>query len=158
MKTLKEGIQRVQDRLQELGYANQILELEESTRTAQEAAEAMDCEVAQIAKSIIFRLKDANKPLLVVASGANRVNEKQIAKQIGDTLEKADANFVRERTGFVIGGVAPLGHSEPILTLLDEDLFQYDKLWAAAGHPKALFSLTPDELKKMTNGTIVSIK
>ncbi|WP_044639916.1 YbaK/EbsC family protein [Risungbinella massiliensis] len=158
MGRLKESAQRVQEKLQELGYSNQILELEESTRTAQEAADAMGCEVAQIAKSIIFRLKHANKPLLVVASGANRVNEKQIANQIGDKLEKADANFVRERTGFVIGGVAPLGHTEPILTLIDEDLFQYDELWAAAGHPKALFSLTPEELKKMTSGAVVSIK
>jgi len=135
-----------------------VLELPDSTRTAQEAADAIGCEVAQIAKSIIFRRKSANAPLLVVASGVNRVNEKKIAAEIGDKLEKADADFVRERTGFVIGGVAPVGHAEPIMTVIDEDLLQFETLWAAAGHPKAVFRLTPDQLVEMTGGRIAAVK
>ncbi|WCN38402.1 YbaK/EbsC family protein [Aneurinibacillus uraniidurans] len=158
MGSLKESAQKVQNKLIELGYTNTVVELPDSTRTAQEAAEAIGCEVAQIAKSIIFRLKGSDKPLLVVASGINRINEKQLAKQLDDKLGKADADFVRERTGFVIGGVAPVGYSESIMTLIDEDLFQYNVLWAAAGHPKAVFQLTPEELVQMTKGQVVSVK
>ncbi|ERI11388.1 YbaK/EbsC family protein [Aneurinibacillus aneurinilyticus] len=158
MKGLKESAQRVQEKLLELGYSNKVLELPDSTRTAQEAADAIGCEVAQIAKSIIFRLKNSNKPLLIVASGVNRINEKQIAKQLNEKLGKADADFVREYTGFVIGGVPPLGHKENVMTFIDEDLFQYNTIWAAAGHPKAVFQLTPDELVQMTKGQVVSVK
>ena len=155
---LKESAQRVQDKLSDLGYPNRVVELPDSTRTAQEAADAIGCEVGQIAKSIVFRLKTSNKPLLVVASGVNRVDEKLISTRMDDKLVKADADFVREHTGFVIGGVAPIGHPEPILTLIDEDLFHYRKLWAAAGHPKAVFELTPDELAAMTRGQVTSVK
>ncbi|MEZ2660930.1 YbaK/EbsC family protein [Aneurinibacillus aneurinilyticus] len=158
MKGLKESAQRVQEKLLELGYSNKVLELPDSTRTAQEAADAIGCEVAQIAKSIIFRLKNSNKPLLIVASGVNRINEKQIAKQLNEKLGKADADFVREYTGFVIGGVPPLGHKENVMTFIDEALFQYNTIWAAAGHPKAVFQLTPDELVQMTKGQVVSVK
>ncbi|MDO3678865.1 YbaK/EbsC family protein [Paenibacillus ehimensis] len=155
---LKESAQRVQDKLSDLGYPNRVVELPDSTRTAQEAADAIGCEVGQIAKSIVFRLKTSNKPLLVVASGVNRVDEKLISTRMDDKLVKADADFVREHTGFVIGGVAPIGHPEPILTLIDEDLFHCRKLWAAAGHPKAVFELTPDELAAMTRGQVTSVK
>jgi len=155
---LKESAQRVQNTLLKLGHSGKVVELPDSARTAQEAADAIGCEVAQIAKSIIFRLKASDQPLLVVASGINRVNEKHVAEVVQDKLGKADADFVRERTGFVIGGVAPLGHAEPIRTLIDEDLFQYDTLWAAAGHPKAVFKLTPQELAEMTQGQVISIK
>ncbi|MDF2726129.1 MAG: rane protein [Paenibacillus sp.] len=158
MNQLKESAQRVQNKLSELGHANQVLELADSTRTAQEAADAIGCDVAQIAKSIIFRLAGSDKPLLVVASGGNRVNEKQIAKRIGEKLVKADADYVLEHTGFVIGGVAPIGHSEPVMTLIDEDLFAFQTLWAAAGHPKAVFELTPDELVQMTGGQVMAVK
>ncbi|GED17619.1 YbaK/EbsC family protein [Aneurinibacillus migulanus] len=158
MNNLKESAQRVQEKLLELGHTNKVIELSDSTRTAQEAADAIGCEVAQIAKSIIFRLKSSNKPLLIIASGINRINEKQIAKQLNEKLGKADADFVREYTGFVIGGVPPVGHKENVITLIDEDLFQYNTIWAAAGHPKAVFQLTPDELVKMTKGKVVSVK
>ncbi|MFT9848760.1 YbaK/EbsC family protein [Aneurinibacillus sp. REN35] len=158
MEKLKGSAQKVQTQLAELGYTNQVVELPESTRTAQEAAEAIGCDVAQIAKSIIFRMKDSDKPLLVVASGVNRINEKQLAKQLNEKLGKADADFVRNRTGFVIGGVAPLGHTESIVTLIDEDLFNYDVIWAAAGHPKAVFQLTPEELAQMTKGQVATVK
>jgi Cys-tRNA(Pro) deacylase len=158
MDNLKESAQRMQNKLLELGYTNRVIELPDSARTAQEAADAIGCEVAQIAKSIIFRLKSSDKPLLIVASGINRINEKQMAKQLNEKLGKADADFVREHTGFVIGGVPPLGHKETIMTFIDEDLFEYDTVWAAAGHPKAVFQLTPDELTEMTKGQVVSIK
>ncbi|MFD2130245.1 YbaK/EbsC family protein [Pseudogracilibacillus auburnensis] len=157
MTKLKESAQQFQHKLIELGYSNKVIELPNSTRTAKEAAEAIGCEVNHIAKSIIFRLKRVDKPLLVVACGANRINEKQIEAHLNDTLGKADADFVREQTGYVIGGVPPLGHKEQIITLIDEDLFQYGKIWAAAGHPKAVFPLTPDELVEMTNGEVVCV-
>lgn len=116
MKDLKESAQRVQNKLLELGYTNQVIELPENARTAQEAAEAIGCKVAQIGKSIIFRLETSDRPLLIVASGINRINEKKIANQLHEKLKKADADFVREHTGFVIGGVPPLGHADSILT------------------------------------------
>ncbi|XID90591.1 YbaK/EbsC family protein [Paenibacillaceae bacterium WGS1546] len=158
MSQLKESAQQVQNKLIELGYPNKVIELPDSTRTAQEAADSIGCEVAQIAKSIIFRLQNSDKPLLVVASGVNRINEKQIGNQLGEKLGKADADFVREQTGFVIGGVPPLGHIESILTLIDEDLFQYDEIWAAAGHPRAVFQLTPEQLMHMTKSKVICVK
>lgn len=157
-KQLKESAQRVQNTLLKLGYTNKVVELPDSTRTAQEAADAIGCEVSQIAKSLIFRLKNTDSPLLVVASGGNRVNEKHLSNELNDPLGKADADFVRESTGFVIGGVPPIGHVDAIRTLIDEDLFQYKTIWAAAGHPKAVFELTPDQLVEMTKGQVMAIK
>ncbi|MBU5354151.1 YbaK/EbsC family protein [Paenibacillus silvae] len=155
---LKDSAQQVQNKLIELGYANKVIELPDSTRTAQEAADTIGCEVAHIAKSIIFRLKNIDKPLLVIASGVNRINEKQINIHLNDSLGKADADFVREHTGFVIGGVPPLGHIESIITLIDEDLLQFKEIWAAAGHPRAVFQLTPEELVQMTKGQVICVK
>ncbi|WP_238652442.1 YbaK/EbsC family protein [Paenibacillus piscarius] len=155
---LKDSAKQVQNKLLELGYTNQVVELPDSTRTAQEAADAIGCEVAHIAKSIIFWLKNEDKPLLVIACGVNRINEKLITGHLNDKLGKADADFVREHTGFVIGGVPPLGHKEPILTFIDEDLLQYREIWAAAGHPRAVFQLTPEELIQMTNGRVICVK
>ncbi|MCU6708936.1 YbaK/EbsC family protein [Paenibacillus sp. J5C_2022] len=156
--SLKASPQRIQNLLHEAGYAHTVIELPDSMRTAQEAADAIGCDVAQIAKSIIFRMSASDAPLLVVASGVNRVNEKAISRQVHDKLLKADADFVRERTGFPIGGVAPIGHSEPVTTIIDKDLLQYPTLWAAAGHPRAVFELTPDDLTAMTQGQVMSIK
>lgn len=158
MEALKESAKIVQDLIFELGYSNKVIELPNSARTAKEAADALNCEVAQIAKSIIFKLESSNSPVLIVASGINRVNEKQIEKIINDKLGKADADFVREQTGFVIGGVSPIGHKNPVMTFIDEDLLQYKEVWAAAGHPKAIFQLTPNELIEMTKGKVVKIK
>ncbi|SHE11712.1 Cys-tRNA(Pro)/Cys-tRNA(Cys) deacylase ybaK [Chlamydia abortus] len=159
MNLLKESARRVQNLLSEMvGYHNQVMQLPESTRTAQEAAEAIGCEVSQIAKSLIFRLKHSDRALLVVASGGNRVNEKSLSTRLMDKLVKADADFVRERTGFVIGGVAPIGHTEKLTAVIDEDLLQFKTIWAAAGHPKAVFELTPDELIAMTQGQVMSIQ
>jgi len=158
MGVLKESAQIVQDVIIQSGYNNQVIELPQSARTAQEAADALNCKVAQIAKSIIFRLVESNQPVLVIASGVNRVNERQIELLLNQKLGKADAEFVREHTGFVIGGVSPIGHKNTLITFIDEDLLQYDEIWAAAGHPKAIFQLTPNELLEMTKGTVVNIK
>lgn len=158
MQMLSENVQQFQEKLKQLGHSNEVVTLSDSAHTAQEAADALGCQIDQIAKSIIFRLKSTNEPLLVVASGSNRVNEKAISQLLGNKLGKANADFVRDTTGFVIGGVPPLGHKTPVQTLIDEDLFQYDTIWAAAGHPKAVFQLTAHELESMTNGQVVSVK
>jgi prolyl-tRNA editing enzyme YbaK/EbsC (Cys-tRNA(Pro) deacylase) len=148
----------VQDALKALGFINEVMELQSTTRTSAEAAQAVGCRVEQIAKSIVFRGKQTDRPVLVIASGPNRVNEKKIEELISEPLGKADANFVREKTGFVIGGVPPVGHLEKIEIFIDEDLLQYEEIWAAAGSPNAVFRLTPSDLVKMTGGRVVSIK
>lgn len=140
------------------GFTNAVIEREETTRSSAEAALAVGCTVAQIAKSVIFRAKGSGRPVLVVASGPNRVNEKVIEAAIGERLGKADADYVRERTGFVIGGVAPIGHAQKLEIFIDEDLLQFAEIWAAAGTPNAVFKLTPDELQRMTGGRVIGIK
>ncbi|MCX6048574.1 MAG: YbaK/EbsC family protein [Chloroflexi bacterium] len=154
---LKLSAQKVQDALIAGGFSNQIIELADSTRTSVEAAIAVGCEVAQIAKSLIFQGRESRHAILVIASGVNRVNEKRLAELLGEKLQKPDADFVREQTGFVIGGVPPIGHSHMLTTYIDEDLLQYAEIWAAAGHPHAVFKLTPAELVRMTSGTVISI-
>ena len=156
--SLKSSAQKVQDALLAQGFTNQVIELPDSTRTSVEAAAAVGCEVAQIAKSLIFQGKQSQQAVLVIASGVNRVNEKRNAERLGEKLQKPDADFVREQTGFVIGGVAPVGHSHPLTTYIDEDLLSHAEIWAAAGHPNAVFKLTPAALVQMTGGTVISIK
>lgn len=158
MLSLKPSAQKVQDAITARGFTNTVVELGESTRSAAEAAQAVGCEVGQIAKSLIFRGKRSNNALLVIASGANRVDEKKIAKLVGEKLSKPDADFVREQTGFAIGGVPPIGHTQVLETYIDVDLTKYEQIWAAAGHPNALFQLTPEELEQMTSGTVVETK
>jgi prolyl-tRNA editing enzyme YbaK/EbsC (Cys-tRNA(Pro) deacylase) len=152
------SVQKVQDTLKTLGFSNEVVELQATTRTSAEAAQTIGCQVEQIAKSIIFRRKQTDKPVLVIASGPNRVNERRIEKLISEPLGKADANFVRQKTGFVIGGVPPIGHLEKIEIFIDEDLLNYEEIWAAAGTPNAVFKTTPSDLVKMTGGRVVSIK
>lgn len=154
---LKPSAQKVQDALWAQGYKNQVIEFADSTRTAVEAAAAVGCTVGQIAKSLLFRGASSHRPLLVITSGSNRVHEKRAAQHIGERLEKADADFVREATGFAIGGVPPFGHAQAVATFIDQDLLQYDVIWAAAGHPHAVFRLTPDELLSMTGGTVIPV-
>ena len=154
---LSPSAQKVQNALQSLGMSLHVVELPASTRTAVEAAQAIGCQVGQIVKSLVFKAKSSERPILVVASGANRVNERAIEALIGEPLGKADADFVRQRTGFVIGGVPPVGHSERLETFVDEDLFQYEEIWAAAGTPNAVFSLAPRDLAKMTGGNVIKI-
>lgn len=155
---LNPSAQKVQDTLRALGFSYQVIEFPQATRSAAEAAQAIGCRVEQIAKSLVFRRKHTQKPVLVIASGPNRVNEKTIGAYLSEPIERADADFVRQRTGFVIGGVPPVGHLEPLETFIDEDLMHYDEIWAAAGTPHAVFRLTPADLVKMTGGRVVAIK
>jgi len=139
----------------QLGNDFEVLEFTESTRTAEEAAAAIGCSVAQIAKALIFRTADTSQSVLVVASGPNRVDEKKIAQQVGEKIVRADADFVRAKTGYAIGGVPPVGHATPPIVLLDEDLLEFDSIWAAAGTPNAVFNLTPVQLQQLTQGKFV---
>lgn len=157
-ETLSRSAEKVQKVLNEFGVELNVVELTDSTRTADEAAAAIGCTVSQIAKSLIFKGKTSQKPILIIASGSNRVNEKAIKAHLGEKLEKADADFVLEHTGYAIGGIPPIAHKEPITTLIDEDILQYDTIWAAAGTPHAVFKLTPALLTQITNGTILNIK
>jgi len=156
--SLKKSAERVQAVLNEFGFELNVVEFSDSTRTAQEAANAIGCTVGQIAKSLIFKGKSSQKPILIIASGANRVNEKVVKEYAGEKLEKADAEFVLEHTGFAIGGVPPVGHVKPITTFIDEDLAQYSEIWAAAGTQHAVFKLTPEILIKITEGKVIKVK
>lgn len=158
MSDLSPSARRVQDVLDALGLGHRVVEHEGSTRTAQEAADAIGCTVAQIAKSLIFRARNSGRPVLVVASGANRVDEKAIARLIGEPIERADPDFVRTNTGYAIGGVPPLGHAVPPLTLIDADLLALETVWAAAGTPNAVFALTPAQLVAMTGGRVEVVR
>lgn len=164
MSTLSSNAQKVQQALQAHGLPCQVVELPDSTRSAEEAARAISTTqthpicVGQIAKSLVFAGTHSRQPILIIASGANRVNEHQVAQLIGEPITKADASFVRQHTGFPIGGVPPLGHAEQLRTLIDEDLLQYEEIWAAAGTPHAVFCLAPDDMVQVTDGSVVSIK
>ena len=158
MMSLSTSAQRVQDALTKLGLTLQVVELPGRTRSAAEAAEAIGCTVGQIAKSLIFKTKGSERPVLVIASGPNRVNEKKIAALLGEKITKADADFVRQHTGFAIGGVPPVGHPGSIDTFIDEDLLAYDEIWAAAGTPHAVFRLSGEDLVRATGGQVVGVK
>ena len=158
MTQLSPSAQKIQDALRALGYNYTVIEHAESTRTAQEAADRAGCELGQIVKSLIFCGRTSGKPILVLTSGANRVDEKRIAEYAGEPIGRADADFVRMVTGFAIGGVPPIGHAQPMETYLDEDFLQYLTIWAAAGTPNAIFELTTDDLQKMTGGKVARIK
>ena len=157
MSDLPKSARRVQDELKRLGYANDVVEMPESTRSAADAAEACGCTVAQIVKSIVFRAKDSGRAVLVITSGANRVDEAKVTAALSEELGKADADFVRARTGFAIGGVPPVGHSEPPAIFIDADLEGHDVIWAAAGTPRCVFRLTPAELVAMTGGRVIPV-
>jgi prolyl-tRNA editing enzyme YbaK/EbsC (Cys-tRNA(Pro) deacylase) len=158
MSTLSPSAQKVQDQIKSLGFDYTVIEHLESTRTAQEAAERAGCELGQIVKSLIFQGKLTGKPILVLTSGANRVDEKRISQYAGETISRADADFVRTVTGFAIGGVPPVGHPQRLETYLDEDFLQYGTIWAAAGTPNAIFELKTADLQKMTGAKIVRVK
>jgi len=149
---LSNSADRVQNFLLEKGFSFEVKELPGSTRTAQEAADSIGCKVAQIAKSLVFKEKDTNLPILVIASGSNRVDVAKIEKETGLKLGKADGNYVKERVGYAIGGIPPVGHNDPLETILDEDLRKYAVIWAAAGTPFAVFQLKPADLEPLTSG------
>ena len=152
------AIGRVEAALNAAGMNFQVAEFSESTRTSEEAAAAIGCDVAQIAKSLIFQRKRDGAAVLVIASGANRVNEKKLAKLLGEKVRRPDADFVRQETGFVIGGVPPVGHPAQLETWIDESLSKLEPLWAAAGTPNAVFKLNFDALVALTRGTVADLK
>ncbi|MBA3239490.1 MAG: YbaK/EbsC family protein [Parachlamydiaceae bacterium] len=159
MTILSKSAEMVQRALYEKGLKFEVVELKASTRTANDAAMTIGCQVGQIIKSLLFRTKETQRPVLVLVSGKNRVNEESIQRSVGEKIAKADADFTREITGFAIGGIPPLGHKNPIsFVFIDEDLLHHETLWAAAGTPYAVFSLPAKELQKLTSGEIVSVK
>ena len=148
-----EGFTRVRQALAERGHPHAPRWLAVAARTAQEAADALGVAVGQIAKSVIFKRKSDEVAVLVVTSGDQRVDEKRVAAITGP-LGRADADFVKRRTGFSIGGVAPLAHSSPAVTLIDRELFRFGEIWAAAGHPNGVFRLSPQELQGLTGAPV----
>lgn len=154
---LSRAARRVQQGLAAAGITSRILELPDSTRTAVDAAAAIGCRVEQIAKSLVFRCIASSEPVLVIASGTNRVDERLVAAHLNSDISKADADFVRVATGFAIGGVPPLGHLSPLRTLIDVDLLKFDIIWAAAGTPNSVFSIDPPSLIQATGGDVVAV-
>lgn len=157
-KRLSARAQQVQDVLNEMQYDFQVLELGESTRSAVEAAQAVGCRLGQIVKSLIFRGKKSGRGYLVMASGENRVDTKKVRDLVSENVKMADVDFVREMTGFAIGGVAPVGHRHRLEAFIDEDLLRFETVWAAAGTPRSLFELSPDDLIAMTGGKVAQVK
>ncbi len=155
---LKASARRVQEALAAQGFAFEVREFPDSTRTSAEAAAAICCSVAQIAKSLVFRGAESGNAMLIIASGANRVDPAKAEALLGEAIKRADADFVREATGFAIGGVPPLGHDRPLVTLIDEDLLAFEEVWAAAGTPNAVFRLSPTDLSDLTGGRIGDLK
>lgn len=155
---LSSAVGRVKEALEKKGLRSEIKQFSGSTRTAQEAAAAIGCEVGEIIKSLLFRTKDTAQPILILVSGKNRVNEHAIEVFIGEKIVKADANFTREITGYSIGGIPPLVNEKIQHVLIDEDLLNYQILWAAAGTPFTVFSLPAADIQKISHGSVVSIK
>ena len=149
LHSLPEGVVRVSRALQTLGHPHAPVMLSDAARTAQEAADALGVQLGQIAKSVIFRRKEDDAAVLVVTSGDRRVDEKKVSALVGK-VGRADADFVKARTGFTIGGVSPVAHLHPSVTLLDQDLWRFEEIWAAAGHPHGVFQLRPDDLRHLT--------
>ena len=154
---LPQGVLRVTEVLASLGHPHAPVMLDDAARTAQQAADVLGVALGQIAKSINFRRTTDDVAVLVITSGDLRVDEKKVQAIVcaeGGKLGRADADFVKARTGFSIGGVSPLAHAEPPVTLIDEQLFRFDVVWAAAGHPHGVFRLTPGDLKRLTGAPV----
>ncbi len=154
---LSASARRVQDALDQKSVELEVVELPASTRTAKDAAQAVGCEVGQIAKSLVFRKETSGEPILVIASGSNRVDEDLVEMHLGEAVSIATADFVRETTGFAIGGVPPVGHLSKMDVIMDEDLFGFEAIWAAAGTPHAVFRLEPEVLAEITGGVVMRI-
>jgi prolyl-tRNA editing enzyme YbaK/EbsC (Cys-tRNA(Pro) deacylase) len=152
------SVQRVRDALAARGLAAEVKELAASTRTAQEAAAAVGCDVAQIVKSLVFRGTGSGRAVLALVSGSNRASEALLSAAAGEPVARADADFVRERTGFAIGGVPPLGHREAVTVVIDRDLMAFPVVWAAAGSPNAVFAVAPADLERVTGGRVADVK
>jgi prolyl-tRNA editing enzyme YbaK/EbsC (Cys-tRNA(Pro) deacylase) len=156
LSSLPEGVQRVARMLQERGHPHLPVMLDDAARTAQQAADALGIQVGQIAKSIIFRRKADDAAVLVITSGDRRVDEKKVDAIVGKT-GRADADFVKGRTGFSIGGVSPIAHAHAPVTLIDRELFRFDEIWAAAGHPHGVFKLRPQDLERLTGAPVADV-
>jgi prolyl-tRNA editing enzyme YbaK/EbsC (Cys-tRNA(Pro) deacylase) len=151
------GVDRVRAALREAGLQAEVQELAQSTRTAPEAAAAVGCQVAQIVKSLVFRGGRTGRPILALVSGKNRASEEKLAALCGEPVLRAEAAFVREQTGFAVGGVPPLGHQVPLLTLVDRELLAFAEVWAAAGSPCAVFRIAPEELCRVAGGQVADL-
>jgi prolyl-tRNA editing enzyme YbaK/EbsC (Cys-tRNA(Pro) deacylase) len=158
MDELKPAAQRVQAAIDAKGLGGKVRHMPQSTRTAEEAAAACGCAVAQIVKSLVFRGAQSGKPYLLLVSGANRVDEKAVAKHLGEALKRPDADYVRGVTGFAIGGIPPLGHDTPLATYIDQTLLTYDTVWAAAGTSDAVFPSAPAKLVEATGARVISVR
>lgn len=156
--TERASVQRVREALAERGVSPELVELEKTARSAQEAAEALGVRVEQIVKSLVFRGARSGRPVLVLASGPNRADEEIVSELASEPIEKADAAFVREKTGFAIGGVPPVGHVERPVAFVDEDLLGYETVWAAAGHTHVVFGISSERLPEITSGKVVRIQ
>lgn len=156
LHALPEGVQRVARALQAAAHPHAPVMLDGAARTAQEAADGLGVQLGQIAKSVIFKRKEDGVAVLVVTSGDRRVDEKKISALVGK-IGRADAYFVKAHTGFTIGGVSPVAHLNPPVTLLDQDLWRFDVVWAAAGHPHGVFQLQPEDLKRLTGAPVVDV-
>ena len=160
LKVLPEGVQRVAALLQAKGHPHGPVMLSDAARTAQQAADALGVGVGQIAKSIVFRRKSDDAAVLVVTSGDQRVDEKKLAAAVcagGQRLGRADAEFVKAKTGFSIGGVSPVAHASAVVVVIDESLFRFEAIWAAAGHPNAVFQLAPFDLEWLTSAPVLDV-
>ncbi|MBA4327703.1 MAG: hypothetical protein C0428_05700 [Polaromonas sp.] len=160
LKVLPEGVQRVAAVLQARGHPHSPVMLDDAARTAQQAADALGVAIGQIAKSIIFRRKSDDVAVLVITAGDQRVDERKVEALVcpdGKRLGRADADFVKARTGFSIGGVSPLAHATPPVTLIDQSLFRFDEIWAAAGHPHGVFKLGPQQLADLTGAPVADV-
>jgi Cys-tRNA(Pro) deacylase len=151
------GAARVTEELRRLGMAEEVREMPGSTRSAPEAAAAIGCDVAQIVKSLVFRAVERDEPVLVLASGSVRVDEAKLAAAVGERVEQASGKYVRDRTGFAIGGVAPVGHTQPLSVYMDETLLDHDEVWAAAGTPRSVFRISPQDLQQVTKAKVADL-
>jgi len=158
MSSLPPDALRFQEALRNRGYDFEVEAFDQTTHTSKEAAAAIGCSLAQIAKSLVFRFTGSGRPLLVIASGPNRVDVALLAERLGEAFEKADPDFVLQSSGYAVGGVPPTCHPEPIETIIDEDLLKHELIWAAAGAANAVFPLTPAELVELTGGRVMPVK
>ncbi|WP_371365089.1 hypothetical protein SRRS_00090 [Sporomusa rhizae] len=149
---------KIQEELNKYNLSLKVVTMQDSTRTCVEAANTIGCEVGQIVKSLVFRGKTSGTPVLIVASGDNRINEKKMKEYLGEAVTRPDANYVQETTGFAIGGIPPVGHTTKMPCFIDADLFRFKEVWAAAGTPFDVFCLTPDQLATITQGKIINVK
>lgn len=157
MADKSEATDRVEAAARAFGLDIAVHRMAQSTRTAEEAATAAGCDVGQIVKSLVFRGRESGRPYLLLVSGINRVNEKSVAAILGEALERPDARYVRDVTGFAIGGIPPFGHAQPLTAYVDRDLVQHDVVWAAAGTPAAIFAIAPKVLADKIGARVIAV-